>query len=217
MRCKTKNTSLPLLIVFMVLMMGNLSYGQHKTLELIDAIKNDTVYLDLKNYLSGPVLIEFSFKDEMKDFVNGPEEVVIQSEACIPELISIPIELIKDTSSIEWRDYFDVNASLGDPYNSAHNDSILYNLPFSSGKKYRIMQPWNGKLSHFTRESKYALDFDMPEGDTICAAREGIVIRTVDHFTENGGKEHKDKANQVVVLHDDGTMAFYVHLLHRGV
>ncbi|NNF32915.1 MAG: M23 family metallopeptidase [Saprospiraceae bacterium] len=79
------------------------------------------------------------------------------------------------------------------------------------------MQPWNGKLSHFTRESKYALDFDMPEGDTICAARGGIVIRTIDHFTENGGKELKDKANQVVVLHDDGTMAFYVHLLHRGV
>ena len=42
------------------------------------------------------------------------------------------------------------------------------------------------------------------------------MIRVVEHFTERGGKAFRNKANQVSVYHDDGTIAYYVHLDKDG-
>ncbi len=206
-----------IIISILVICTGNFSHCQSKTLEFIESIEEDSIYLDLKNYMHGPVLMKLTYKSEVKDHIRGPDILVIGAVECIPGLISIPKSIIKDTAQFEWKDLLEVGATLGDPSNSSHNDSIFYNLPFKEGQSYKILQSWNGKFSHRSKESKYALDFTMPEGDTICAAREGIVIRTTDHFTESGGKSFKDKANQIVILHEDGTMAFYVHLLHKGV
>ena len=53
----------------------------------------------------------------------------------------------------------------------------------------------------------------MPERTPIMAARAGVVI-DIENFHVRGGKEQDllDKANSVTVLHEDGTMARYVHL-----
>jgi murein DD-endopeptidase MepM/ murein hydrolase activator NlpD len=57
----------------------------------------------------------------------------------------------------------------------------------------------------------------MPEGTPILAAREGVVLLVQDGFTEGGtDPELLERANLVVVAHDDGSMASYGHL-HRGV
>ena len=62
-----------------------------------------------------------------------------------------------------------------------------------------------------------AIDFEMPIGDTIVAARGGYVAYTVSHFKERGGKDFTDKANKIIIVHDDGTGANYVHLDTNGV
>jgi murein DD-endopeptidase MepM/ murein hydrolase activator NlpD len=93
-------------------------------------------------------------------------------------------------------------------------DEVVYGLPFKQGYAYWIVQGFNGKFSH---EGRNALDFAMPEGSTICAARGGTVIEAVQSFTEGGiSEEMKSKANRVLILHDDGSIARYAHLKYNG-
>ena len=206
-----------MLILNWLMVLINISVSQSRTLEFYERIETDSIYLDLKNHLHGPVFLKFQFDSSVADVVRGPKSLVIQPQDSLKHLFSFPRSIIQVDSLFNWSDYMDVTANLGDPYNSSHDDGAIYVLPFLKDKKYQILQSWNGSFSHYSVESKFAIDFTMPEGDTICAARSGVVVRTDDQYSENGGKELKDKANQIVILHNDGTLAFYVHLLHKGV
>ena len=57
----------------------------------------------------------------------------------------------------------------------------------------------------------------MQVGDPVYAARGGLVIKAIDWFTKQGGPELVKAANRIVILHEDGTMASYVHLIYKGV
>jgi murein DD-endopeptidase MepM/ murein hydrolase activator NlpD len=93
-------------------------------------------------------------------------------------------------------------------------DNYVYTLPYKSGYAYRIGQGFNGPFSH---QGKNALDFGLPEGATICAARGGTVIEVIQHNTEGGiSDEMRPKANRILILHDDGSIGRYAHLTHNG-
>jgi murein DD-endopeptidase MepM/ murein hydrolase activator NlpD len=98
-----------------------------------------------------------------------------------------------------------------------HDDETLYCLPFEKGRSFRVSQGYNGRLSHHG-VNRYAVDFAMPEGTTVCAAREGIVV-DLKESSETGGpdKKHKDEANYVSIAHADGTVGEYHHLQRDGV
>src|SRR5688572_1789826 len=97
--------------------------------------------------------------------------------------------------------------------NAAHDDRVSYRLPFEPGNECRLYQGPNGALSH---QGKFAFDFTMPRGTPVCAARGGVVTAVVDAFDEGGADvKFLDMANTVNVVHADGTLAEYVHLL-RG-
>jgi len=90
-------------------------------------------------------------------------------------------------------------------------------LPFEQGKKYRVSQAFNGKFTH-VGEFRYAVDFLMPVGTPVHSAREGVVMATEDSHGE--GKlevSYKAKGNYVIILHDDGTVSRYDHLVKNGV
>ena len=91
-----------------------------------------------------------------------------------------------------------------------------YRLPFKKGKEYEISQSFNGKFSHNDKKSKYAIDFQLNIGEPVYAAREGIVIKVIDWFTKQGGKELRNAANRIIILHSDGTFASYVHLDYKS-
>ncbi len=93
---------------------------------------------------------------------------------------------------------------------------FAYRLPFKEGKKYRVSQGFKGKASHNSTASMYAIDFQLEVGEPVYAARGGLVIKVIDWFTKQGGKELIKAANRIVILHDDGTMASYVHLDYKG-
>ena len=105
---------------------------------------------------------------------------------------------------------------MGDP-SAIHPDAgHLYRLPFREAKTYRLSQGFDGKESHDRDTSRYALDFQLEIGEPVHAARAGTVVNVVDWFREAGDRSRIDEANLIVVLHDDGTMAHYVHLDHEG-
>ncbi|WP_299274066.1 M23 family metallopeptidase [uncultured Psychroserpens sp.] len=94
--------------------------------------------------------------------------------------------------------------------------SYQYRLPFQEGKKHSVSQSFGGKSSHSKPTSLFAIDFQMDIGEPVYAAREGLVVQVIDWFTLHGDKSFVKKANRIVVLHDDGTMASYVHLDYKG-
>lgn len=92
-----------------------------------------------------------------------------------------------------------------------------YGLPFLKNKRYKVMQGQNTNFTHKGPFSKYAIDFDMKVGQTICAIREGIVVKVIDKFKKGGkGKKYRDLANLIVIYHKDDTFSQYVHLKHKG-
>jgi murein DD-endopeptidase MepM/ murein hydrolase activator NlpD len=99
----------------------------------------------------------------------------------------------------------------------SHDDSIIYSLPYKKGQAYKVIQGYNGSFSHHG-DDQYAVDFGMPEGTFICAARDGMVVGVKDNSNIQGGsKDSKHKANYVLIRHSDGTIGEYHHLKRKGV
>jgi murein DD-endopeptidase MepM/ murein hydrolase activator NlpD len=102
---------------------------------------------------------------------------------------------------------------------TAKASPYVYALPFRSGETHRLIQGFNGTFSH-TGDDAFAVDFEMPEGTAIRAARDGTVVAFNDHETRHAlAPEFKDRshANWIVVLHGDGTLGEYWHLAPLGV
>ena len=88
----------------------------------------------------------------------------------------------------------------------------LVQLPFDRRVHWIVSQGIATENSHGPA-NEFAIDFAMPEGTPVLAARRGTVARVVDGFTACClPPERRTETNQVVVLHADGTFASYVHL-----
>lgn len=98
-----------------------------------------------------------------------------------------------------------------------HDDDYRYQRPFAEGQNFRVVQGYGGGYSH-RGASKYALDFDMPEGTPVHAARAGLVIDLTEHNWRGGAsRRYARYANFVTLLHSDGTTGEYYHLKKNGV
>lgn len=87
-----------------------------------------------------------------------------------------------------------------------------YCLPFPVGESVILSQAWGDAGTH---RGRFAIDFSAPIGTEITAARGGVVTETRDQYSDSdrsGGHE-----NGVFILHDDGTLASYLHMSEDGV
>ena len=103
-------------------------------------------------------------------------------------------------------------ASLGSP-DAHHQPSTPYRVPFGIGSTYRITQSYPSRLTHTSADNYFAIDFALPDGTPVYAAREGVVINARhDSFKGAADPLMLDQANVVQILHEDGTIAVYAHL-----
>jgi len=102
-----------------------------------------------------------------------------------------------------------------------------YNLPFLN-QEVDISQGYNGPYSHKALEYKFAygktvqddrfsLDFALPIGTSVRAAKEGIVKFIVDGFSQYYQGLDIQKAiyfytNHLYLVHEDGSFTLYSHL-----
>lgn len=101
----------------------------------------------------------------------------------------------------------------GDP--QAQNKGT-YQLPFAPGKKFRVDNAFHGWGMH-KGHMAHAVDFYMPVGTPIYAARSGRVIRVVEKQNQGGPhKKYEKYANLIHIRHQDGTLARYLHLKQNG-
>ena len=116
----------------------------------------------------------------------------------------------------EWKPWnypFQVKYQIG-TLKPRHDNSFLYRLPYAIGESHKVTQGFNGEKTH---QNTFAIDWAMPEGTPVYAAREGIVIDKEERYSEGGTEEkYKSKENHINILHDDGTIASYVHLKKHG-
>ncbi|MCK8523882.1 M23 family metallopeptidase [Aquimarina sp. D1M17] len=97
---------------------------------------------------------------------------------------------------------------------TAYDEDFKYQLPFEKGATFWLSQGYNGKISH---QNEYALDFKMPTGTKIYAAREGVVIQIEESFEKSCTTSECAKFNNfILVYHSDGTFAEYTHIKKNG-
>jgi len=96
-------------------------------------------------------------------------------------------------------------------YPSAEDSPYL--LPFPVGESYVVSQSsCNPTGGH---RNRIAVDFMMPMGAQITAARGGEVVEVIESYVD--GDLRRGHNNRILIRHDDGTVAWYGHLQENSV
>lgn len=174
-------------------------------------IRDSTIFIECENNLPTTITIHFVSKVatlDVKEWHRLPAGEY-------GELFKIPQHEIPEGK--DFNDMIRIFYLIGDPNGVKHNDKYRYHFPFAKNKSSKIVQSYKGNFSHQSNHSRYAIDFKMEIGDTIYAAREGTAAWVVEHNAE-GGNDRKflDKANEIMIEHDDGSIAVYSHLAPEG-
>ncbi len=90
-----------------------------------------------------------------------------------------------------------------------------YILPFPVGKSYILSQSYCNPYGGHSNQLAY--DFAMSIGDTVCAARAGIVRQMRWDQPDSGEDISASNHNYIMIEHTDGTVAFYAHLKQNSV
>lgn len=100
--------------------------------------------------------------------------------------------------------------------NAVPDNGIVYELPYEAGRSFRVTQGYHGSFSH-TGPDEYAIDFKMPIGTPVHAARGGVVVKVKDDSGVGGpSRKYEECANVVLIQHSDNTVGIYAHLMQHG-
>ncbi|MCA0133687.1 M23 family metallopeptidase [Winogradskyella alexanderae] len=203
-------------LIFVIVLIWPLSHLNAQTIKINTRFENDSVYLDFVNPFIAPIEINLTPLDSTKNFIKVKPYALLKQSGTFTNALVIPQSKVKDTSSIISTDYVTFKGSFGNP-NSIVDSEYRYSLPYSKGKRYKIVQSFGGKFSHNRPQSRYAIDFNTKIGDTITASRSGTVFYVKEDSNEYcRTRKCVDKGNKVLILHNDGSMAHYVHLKQNG-
>lgn len=168
--------------------------------------KNDSIYVKSKNHFHCPVF------NTIKNTENNSIKYVQFLPLEIKDILKFHIEEETEKTilkKIRFTKHYGYYEETKQAYDTIYN----YSLPYLKGKKFKIIQGYNGSFSHNNTVSRYTLDFNTQIGDTITASREGIVIKTIMNHNKQGTTyKFRPYANYIVVYHSDNTFAQYVHL-----
>lgn len=123
-------------------------------------------------------------------------------------------ELTQDRKNEPYRYRMSYLFAMGSDTLTSPDTDMAYDLPFATGKRFIVFQGYNGQNSH---RNENALDFSLPLGSEVLAAREGTVVQVVHDNNRNCPEEECKKFNNyVTILHADGTFAQYHHIQQNG-
>lgn len=171
---------------------------------------NDSIFVIYKNDLLCPVFTKIKhLKSNNLSF--------IQSEAKeTSEVMRFSIHE-EDSISVLKNYKFSHHYGYFEDEKLAYDSLFNYALPFPKGKKYKIIQGYNGDFTHNTNFSRYTLDFELNIGDTIVATRDGKVIKVVEEHNKQGTTdEYRPYGNYILIHHKGNIFSQYVHLKQYG-
>ncbi len=162
------------------------------------------------NRLGGPVEVELS----------ASELTGMDTDAALPLRRVLPprqrVALLRMTAGGSGgRHALQLDATPGEPGQVARD--VVYSLPVDEAR-FELGQGFHGGFSHQDEANRYAVDLIVAEGTPVLAARGGVVMQAISGFREGGADVAlADRANQIRVLHEDGSMALYAHLQEAAV
>ncbi|MCF7749178.1 M23 family metallopeptidase [Bacillus subtilis subsp. subtilis] len=161
------------------------------------------------NHLGGPVQVALRQPTGAPALPGLPLQTVLPGSASV---VVTRLQLGADTPRLDLL----LDAVPGDP--TATPQDVAYRLPFEASH-VQVSQAPQGRFSHTDAENGDAVDFALPEGTPVLAARAGRVMQVQGSFQENGRDRlgDRDRANFIRILHEDGSMAVYAHLQANGV
>jgi murein DD-endopeptidase MepM/ murein hydrolase activator NlpD len=165
--------------------------------------KGFLVFADNEEYCPLAVKVDFEL-DNMKS-TNGNHRIFVIP----PRAKRILISELKMIENGKFGFRYKTKSNYGNP-NDKMDTSYVYSLPFKTQKSFKISQGYFGKRTHHRER---ALDFTLPIGTNIYAAREGVVIKVVDQNTKTCYKKECSKFNnEIIIYHNDGSFSNYVHI-----
>ena len=188
------------------------SFGQDSIqLKIYKENVGKTLVLYADNAELAPVSVEYNFTAE-----NMNSSLANKSLAIIPanskKFLLTELKAVDPKKGTHFN--YNVFYVLGDVNVDFSEKDFAYTLPFSKNKKYSVYQGYDGKFSHQNAKS---LDFSLKIGDEVFAARDGKVVQVLVNNTKNCLTSDCAKFNnKIIILHNDGTFAEYVHLKQNG-
>jgi murein DD-endopeptidase MepM/ murein hydrolase activator NlpD len=167
----------------------------------------DGVELHAINYQNYPITYALMIDQDERD---GPATHTISET--LPGLQSQRVLVLP-----RQKDSVDISCTwtIGSRY-ATHDDDHVYRLPYAEGNSFRVLQGFESDWSH-RGDEQFAIDFKLPVGTPVHAARSGIVARKEERWDHGCWDQACDRfANFIVVLHDDGTTGEYYHLQQDG-
>lgn len=200
----------PLPVAAQALIPGDATGGAGiATLRVEDRGSQWLVWAD--NHLAGPaeVLVDYS------EAVNVTSRPALPARATVPAGGSRAVAVIQTAAgSVPARFRLRVDSIPGQP--GTRPEDIMYSLPLDASA-IRVDQGFDGSFSHHDDENRYAIDFAVPPGTPVLAARDGVVMQVEGSHSAGNRDPGTRSGNFIRLLHRDGTMTIYAHLGPGGV
>lgn len=166
------------------------------------------------NNIRGPVELEL----ELHDAENVTSEPPLPARFVLAGQTEQPLLKIKAKDpSLSFSYRLSYKQMIGPPLDRLPAE-VNYYPPFPLGLQFPISQGFDNEETHSKPPNQYAVDIVMPIGTPVLAARSGRVMDMEDNFHGAAQTErYLARANQIRVLHDDGTMAVYAHLQANSI
>ncbi|MEO6173308.1 MAG: M23 family metallopeptidase [Arenimonas sp.] len=180
-------------------------------MSVVNRVNGWEVYV--QNLLQGPVEVNIFFDDDAGGVTAKPALPLVRALKAREKL------LLTSVDASGPRSYLSLKMSSMPGDSRAVPQDFMYQLPIDKTTALKIAQGFNGRQTHTDEQNRFAVDFSMPVGTPVLAARGGIVMQTSGDFDRAGLNREKyaTRANIVRIVHDDGTMAVYAHLKQGGV
>ncbi len=186
------------------------------TFTVTHEVAGNSIHLVARNNFFAPMEVALYFDDIRGVGYPDPDAdlrwvVMPRSEK---RLLSLPVLGDVDAPAVSYR----FSYLPGDP-GAIHRARDGYRAPFSAGSNYPITQAFPDQVTHQSPDSLHAIDFAMPIGTDVLAARGGVVFEIAANNFKSGFNraEYAHAANYVRILHDDGTFAVYAHLNRNSI
>ena len=166
------------------------------------------VYIENNNYGSVTAVAWVEAKNTYSD-KQMPARIVVKASERKKAFTLSPQDKTKPSS---FKVY--VATMFGDA-SADYDTRASYIFPFAPGTTSRVTQAFgdSSTSSHNILKTEHAIDFSLPVGTVVVAARAGTVIAIKDDSSLGGDDiKYQNDANYIYIEHQDGTIGKYLHL-----
>lgn len=198
------------IILIIVLFSINSAYSQSDSKVYYEETPNGySIFVNNNDFC--PVSVELKFNLTNLVSTQGNKKVfIVPAETQNHKLTDL--EVIKENKGYNFT--FKSRTNLGNHLQNKYDKDFEYYLPFGENKSFSVFQGYNGSVTH---QNENALDFDMPVGTEIYAARGGIIVEIIQNNNRHCAKKECEKYNNhLIIYHDDGSFAGYSHIKKNG-